>query len=156
MTAQEVRDEVVTIFMMAGHETTAQALTWTWYLLSLHPAVESKLHDELATALNGRAPQYEDLASLRYTRMVIEELMRLYPPAHTMAWSPIAADTILGHHIPAGAIVLIAPSAIAPQSIALGSAPSFSTQIDLRRSLRGSPTFRSERVSAFVSARHLQ
>ena len=108
MTAKEVRDEVVTIFM-AGHETTAQALTWTWYLLSLHPSVEAKLHEELTTVLNGRTPQYEDFANLRYTRMVIEESMRLYPPAHTIAREPIAPDYILGHRIPVGAIVLIVP-----------------------------------------------
>ena len=108
MTAKEVRDEVVTIFM-AGHETTAQALTWSWYLLSLHPSVEAKLYEELDTMLNGRTPQYEDIANLRYTRMVIEESMRLYPPAHTMAREPIAPDYILGHRIPAGVIVLIVP-----------------------------------------------
>ena len=108
MTAKEVLDEVVTIFM-AGHETTAQALTWTWYLLSLHPSVEAKLHEELTTVLNGRTPQYEDIANLRYTRMVIEESMRLYPPAHTIAREPIAPDYILGHRIPVGAIVLIVP-----------------------------------------------
>jgi cytochrome P450 len=108
MTATEVRDEVVTIFM-AGHETTAQALTWTWYLLSLHPAERAKLHDELDSVLNGRTPQYDDIAKLRYTRMVIQEAMRLYPPAHTMARQPVAIDTILGHRIPAGSIVLIAP-----------------------------------------------
>ena len=101
MTAKEVRDEVVTVFM-AGHETTAQALTWTWYLLSLHPSVEAKLHQELTTVLNGRTPQYEDIVNLRYTRMVIEESMRLYPPAHTMAREPIASDYILGHRIAAG------------------------------------------------------
>ena len=108
MTAKEVRDQVVTIFM-AGHETTAQALAWTWYLLSLHPQAEAKLHAELSTVLAGRTPRYDDLASLRYTRMVIEELMRLYPPAHTMAREPIAADHILGHRIPVGALVLIVP-----------------------------------------------
>jgi cytochrome P450 len=108
MTAQEVRDQVVTIFM-AGHETTAQALAWTWYLLSLHPQAEAKLHAELTTVLAGRTPRYDDLASLRYTRMVIEESMRLYPPAHTMAREPIATDHILGHRIPAGALVLIVP-----------------------------------------------
>jgi cytochrome P450 len=108
MTANEVRDEVVTIFM-AGHETTAQALTWTWYLLSLHPAVEARLDEELRAVLKGRTPQYEDIAQLRYTRMVIEESMRLYPPAHTMAREPIAADVVLGRRIPAGAIVLVAP-----------------------------------------------
>jgi cytochrome P450 len=108
MTAKEVRDQVVTIFM-AGHETTAQALAWTWYLLSLHPQAEAKLHAELTTALAGRTPRHEDLASLRYTRMVTEESMRLYPPAHTMAREPIAADHILGHRIPVGALVLIVP-----------------------------------------------
>jgi cytochrome P450 len=108
MTAKEVRDEVVTIFM-AGHETTAQALTWTWYLLTLHPAVEAKLHDEVRVVLDGRMPHYEDIARLRYTRMVIEESMRLYPPAHTMAREPVADDEVLGQRIPRGAIVLISP-----------------------------------------------
>ena len=108
MTAKEVRDQVVTIFM-AGHETTSQALSWTWYLLSLHPAVETKLHAELADVLGGRTPRYDDIANLRYTRMVIEESMRLYPPAHTTGRQPLAADEILGHRIPAGAEVLIMP-----------------------------------------------
>jgi len=108
MTAKEVRDQVVTIFM-AGHETTSLALSWTWYLLSQHPAVEAKLHDELAEVLGGRTPRYEDIADLRYTRMVIEESMRLYPPAHTTGRQPIVTDEILGHRIPAGAEVLIMP-----------------------------------------------
>jgi cytochrome P450 len=108
MTAKEVRDQVVTIFM-AGHETTAQTMAWTWYLLSQHPAVEAKLHAELATVLGRRTPGSEDLANLRYTRMVIDESMRLYPPAHTTARQPLVADEILGHRIPAGAEVLIVP-----------------------------------------------
>jgi cytochrome P450 len=108
MTAKEVRDQVVTIFM-AGHETTSQALSWTFYLLSQHPAVEAKLHDELAVVLQGRTPRYDDLASLRYTRMVIEEAMRLYPPAHTFGRQPIADDEVLGQRIPAGSEVLIVP-----------------------------------------------
>jgi cytochrome P450 len=108
MTAQEVRDQVVTIFM-AGHETTSQALSWSWYLLSQHPQAERKLHEELATVLDGRLPRYDDLANLRYARMVVEESMRLYPPAHTIAREPIAADEILGRRIPAGAAVLISP-----------------------------------------------
>jgi cytochrome P450 len=108
MSAKEVRDQVVTIFM-AGHETTAQALSWTWYLLSQHPAAEAKFHDELKTVLEGRTPRHDDLVNLRYTRMVIEESMRLYPPAHTTARQPIVADEVLGHRIPAGAEVLIVP-----------------------------------------------
>ncbi len=108
MTAKEVRDQVVTIFM-AGHETTSLALSWTWYLLSQHPAVEEKLHRELADVLGGRTPRNDDIANLRYTRMVIEESMRLYPPAHTTGRQPIKPDEILGHRIPAGAEVLIMP-----------------------------------------------
>ena len=108
MTGKEVRDQVVTIFM-AGHETTSLALTWTWYLLSQHPAVEAKVHNELREVLGGRTPDYADVANLRYTRMVIEESMRLYPPAHTTGRQPIAPDEILGHRIPAGAEVLIMP-----------------------------------------------
>ena len=108
MTAKEVRDQVVTIFM-AGHETTSLALSWTWYLLSQHPAVEAKLHRELADVLGGRTPRNDDIANLRYTRMVIEESMRLYPPAHTTGRQPIKPDEILGHRIPAGAEVLIMP-----------------------------------------------
>jgi cytochrome P450 len=108
MNAKEVRDQVVTIFM-AGHETTAQALSWTWFLLSQHPATEAKLHDELAKVLGGRTPRHEDLADLRYTRMVLEESMRLYPPAHTLARQAIAPDELCGHYIPARAAVLIVP-----------------------------------------------
>jgi cytochrome P450 len=108
MTAKEVRDQVVTIFM-AGHETTSQALSWTFYLLSLHPAAETRFHDELAAVLGGRTPRYDDLANLPYTRMVIEESMRLYPPAHTFGRQPIADDEVLGHRIAAGSEVLIVP-----------------------------------------------
>ena len=108
MTAKEVRDQVVTIFM-AGHETTAQALSWTFYLLSQHQDVERKLHDELAVVLGPRTPRSEDLAQLRYTRMVIEESMRLFPPAHIMGRQPVGDDEVLGHRIPAGSTVLILP-----------------------------------------------
>ncbi len=108
MTHQEVRDQVVTIFM-AGHETTAVALTWTWYLLSQHPAVEAKLQAELTSALDGRVPKHEDLARLPYARMVIEEAMRLYPPAHTLSRAALGPDEVLGRRIPTGATVLIVP-----------------------------------------------
>ncbi len=108
MTAQEVRDQVVTIFM-AGHETTAVALTWTWYLLSQHPAAEARLQAELQAVLGGRPPKHEDLAKLPYTRMVIEEAMRLYPPAHTLSRTAMGADEVLDKHIPKGATILIVP-----------------------------------------------
>ena len=108
MTAQEVRDHVITIFM-AGHETTAMAMTWTWYLLSQHAAEEAKLHAELTAVLGGRAPNSEDLSKLTYTRMVIEESMRLYPPVHTIGREALADDTLAGRRVPKGSAVLIAP-----------------------------------------------
>jgi cytochrome P450 len=108
MTAREVRDQAITIFT-AGHETTAMAMTWTWYLLSQHPAEEAKLHSELRSVLGGRSPSYDDLSKLAYTRMVIEESMRLYPPVHTIARTAIADDTLAGRPVPKGAIVLISP-----------------------------------------------
>jgi len=108
MNAQEVRDHVITIFM-AGHETTAMAMTWIWYLLSQHAAEEAKLHAELQAVLGGRAPEAEDLSKLTYTRMVIEESMRLYPPVHTIGREALADDTVAGLHVPKGSAVLIAP-----------------------------------------------
>src|SRR3984885_7566738 len=108
MTAQEVRDQVITIFL-AGHETTAMAMTWTWFLLSQHPAEEAKLHAELDTVLGGRAPSHEDLSKLTYTRMVVEESMRIYPPVHTIARQAMADDTLAGRPIAKGSTILIAP-----------------------------------------------
>jgi cytochrome P450 len=108
MSAQEVRDHVITIFL-AGHETTAMAMTWTWFLLSQHPQEESKLHAELDSVLGGRAPTHEDLSKLTYTRMVVEESMRIYPPVHTIGREAIGADTLAGRPIPAGSTILIAP-----------------------------------------------
>jgi cytochrome P450 len=108
MTAQEVRDHVITIFM-AGHETTAMAMTWTWYLLSQHPAVEAKLHAELDKVLGGRTPVHDDLPKLIYTRMIIEESMRIYPPVHTIARTALADDTLCGRQIPKGSTVMIVP-----------------------------------------------
>jgi cytochrome P450 len=108
MSAQEVRDHVITIFL-AGHETTAMALTWTWFLLSQHPTEEARLHSELDAVLGGRAPTHEDLSRLTYTRMVVEESMRIYPPVHTIARQANADDTLLGLKIPKGSTVMIVP-----------------------------------------------
>ncbi|HTQ12381.1 MAG TPA: cytochrome P450 [Rhizomicrobium sp.] len=109
MDEKEVRDEVVIIFL-AGHETTAVAMTFVWYLLSQHPAVEAKLHDELARVLGGRAPEYADLANLPYTRMVIEESMRLYPPAPGLAGrEALADDDLNGHKVKKGDMIAIEP-----------------------------------------------
>ncbi|HEX9463306.1 MAG TPA: cytochrome P450 [Alphaproteobacteria bacterium] len=108
MSDAELRDQVATIFT-AGHETTANALLWTWYLLALHPQVEAKLHAELAAVLGGRTPGLDDLPQLRYARMVIEESLRLYPPAHAMSREAVDDDEIMGHRVPAGTSVLILP-----------------------------------------------
>jgi len=106
MSERQLRDEILTI-ILAGHETTANALAWTWYLLARHPQAEARLHAELNQALGGRTPSYADLAELKWTRMVIEETMRLYPPAHTIARSAIGADSIGGRCIPPGASLSI-------------------------------------------------
>lgn len=109
LTNDEVRDEVVIIFL-AGHDTTALALTYTWYLLSQHPEVESKLHAELARVLAGRTPTYDDLAKLPYTKMVIEEAMRLYPPAPGLSNRAVLEDDeVAGVKIPKGAQVAVIP-----------------------------------------------
>jgi len=83
MTDQQLRDEVMTLFL-AGHETTANGLAWTFYLLAQHPEVEAKLQAELDSVLNGRLPTLADQPKLKYTRMVFSEALRLYPPAWAM------------------------------------------------------------------------
>ncbi|MEJ0041703.1 MAG: cytochrome P450 [Rhizomicrobium sp.] len=109
MSEDEIRDEVVIIYL-AGHETTALAMTYVWYLLSQHPAVEAKLHVELDDVLAGRLPAHDDIARLPYTKMVIEEAMRLYPPAPGLSGRlALEADEIAGTRIPKGAMVVIAP-----------------------------------------------
>lgn len=105
---KELRDEVQT-FLGAGNETTAVTLAWAWYLLSRHPEVDRKMRAELSTVLNGRVPTFADLPQLRYTRMIIDETLRLYPPAWAMARSTIGEDEIGGYHIPAKALVILSP-----------------------------------------------
>jgi cytochrome P450 len=108
MTDAQVRDEVMTIFL-AGHETTANALTWTWYLLSEHPEVEARLHAELDSVLAGREPTVEDVPRLRYTEMVVAESMRLYPPAWAVGRLALQDTEIGGYTIPQKALVLLSP-----------------------------------------------
>ncbi len=106
MSDKQLHDEVMTL-ILAGHETTANTLTWTWYLLAQHPEVERKLHDELARVLSGRTPTVADLAQLPYTKMVIEESLRLYPPAWGMSRHAVADDEIRGYRVPAGTEVAV-------------------------------------------------
>lgn len=95
MSDAEVRDQLVTLFV-AGHETTSNALTWTWYLLSQHPAAEATLHKELDRVLGDRPPALTDLPALPYTLRVIKEALRLYPPAWVLNVRRAAADTTVG------------------------------------------------------------
>lgn len=106
MTDLQLRDEAMTLFV-AGHETTANALTWTWYLLSQHPEIEAKLHSEIDAVLAGRLPTADDVARLRYTEMVFAESMRLYPPAWTMGRRVLADYEVSGYVLPANSIVLV-------------------------------------------------
>ncbi len=106
MSDEQVRDEAMTIFL-AGHETTANALTWTWYLLSQHTDVETKLHAELDNVLESRLPTVDDVASLRYTEMVLAEAMRLYPPAWALGRLAINDFEIGGYTIPAKSLILM-------------------------------------------------
>ena len=109
MTEEEVRDEVVIIFI-AGHETSALAATYTWYLLSLHPEQEARLHAELDAVLGGRVPTFDDLEKLSYTRMVIEEAMRLYPPAPALTGRVAREpDDICGRPVRKGEEIAILP-----------------------------------------------
>ncbi len=104
MSDRQLRDEVMTVFI-AGHETTATALTWIFYALHRNPDVEKRLHAVLDEALGGKAPAFEDLERVPYVRMVIEEAMRLYPPVPQIARQALAEDRIDGVHVPRGAII---------------------------------------------------
>ncbi|HEY7038341.1 MAG TPA: cytochrome P450 [Methylomirabilota bacterium] len=108
MTTQQVRDEAMTMFL-AGHETTAVALSWAWYLLARHPEAEARLADELGEVLGDRPPAVADLPRLRYAGMVVTEAMRLYPPAYGLGRQAARATEIAGQAVAAGDI-LIAPT----------------------------------------------
>jgi cytochrome P450 len=107
MTDEQLRDEVMTLFL-AGHETTANALTWAFYLLAQNPEAESRLHEELDAVLEGgRPPNAEDYAALRYTEMVVSETMRLYPPAWAVGRLALEDHEVGGFAIPRGSLVLL-------------------------------------------------
>ncbi len=103
---ERLRDEMVTL-LLAGHETTASTLSWTLYLIDQHPQVWERLHEEAVSVLGDRAPTFADLHSLRYTNMVLEEVMRLYPPVWLLPRKALAPDEVGGYRVPAGADVVI-------------------------------------------------
>jgi cytochrome P450 len=107
MSDKQLRDEVITL-LTAGHETTTLALAWTCFLIATRPNVVERMTAEMAF-LNGHTPAYDDLMKLRYSRMVVEESMRLYPPVWTLARTAVNEDEIGGYRISAGSEILIFP-----------------------------------------------
>jgi cytochrome P450 len=108
MTDEQVRDEAMTIFL-AGHETTANALTWTWYLLSAAPEVEARLHEEVDRVLGGRLPTAADIGSLSYVERVVTEAMRLYPPAWIIGRRTIEPYALDDYVLPPRSLVVFSP-----------------------------------------------
>jgi len=108
MTDEQLRVEVTT-FLLAGQETTSLALTWTWYLLSQHAEARRRLEEEIDRVLDGRPPEYADLVNLPYTRMVIDESMRLYPPAWGFSRQAMADDELGGFRLPRGWLAFVIP-----------------------------------------------
>lgn len=106
MSDRELRDETMTLYL-AGHETTALALTWTWVLLSRHPEVEDKLVDEWARVLRGRTPELEDMPNLPYTHAVLSESMRLYPPAYVIGREATTDLELGGYRVKRGYTVFV-------------------------------------------------
>ncbi len=108
MTNEQIADEALILFA-AGHETTATALTWVWYVLAIHPDIHEKLGQELDTVLQGRTPTYADLAQLPYTLQVFKETMRLYPPAYSFVRVALRDHKIAGYPIRKGETVIMSP-----------------------------------------------
>lgn len=108
MGEQQIRDEVMSL-LVAGHETTANTLSWLWYLLAQHSAVVAQIETELDAVLNGRLPTVADFPQLQYSNKVIKESMRLYPSAWSISRRALADDDVGGYHIPEGAVVALSP-----------------------------------------------
>ena len=111
MTDQQLSVEVMT-FLLAGQETTSLALTWTWYLLSQNPVARQRFEEEIDAVLGGRPPEYSDIANLPYLRMVVDEAMRLYPPAWGFSRQALSDDTVSGFRLPRGWLAFVIPYAL--------------------------------------------
>ncbi len=105
---RQLRDEVITLYL-AGHETTASLLSWALYLLGRYPEIQTRVRAEVDALTSDGVPSLEQLKGLQYTSQVINEVLRLYPPAWTIARNALADDTLMGYRVPGGAIVMISP-----------------------------------------------
>ncbi len=155
MTDEQLRVEVTT-FLLAGQETTSLALTWTWYLLSQHPDAQRRLEEEIDVVLNGRSPEYDDLANLPYTRMVIDEAMRLYPPAWGFSRQALADDELGGFRLPRGMAGVHHPVRPAPASRRLGGPGGVRSRSLPARGNRGSAEIRVPAVRRGAASVHRQ
>lgn len=108
MSDKQLRDECMTL-LVAGHETTANAMAWVWYLLAKHPEAEARLHEEVDTALGGRPATVNDLPNLPYTDMILKETLRMYPPAPFFTREVFQDVTIGGYPLKKGSTVIISP-----------------------------------------------
>jgi len=108
MSDRQIRDELMTM-IQAGHDTVSDAVAWTWFLLAKHEDARERVEQEVDTVLCGRPPGFQDLSQLTYTDRVIQESMRIYPPAWVFARTPVEDDVIGGYHVPAGSLVVISP-----------------------------------------------
>jgi cytochrome P450 len=106
--AEALRNEAAVIFM-AGYETTANSLAWTWYLLSQSPDAEARLHAELDAVLGGRLPTLDDVPALVFTRALFEETIRLYPPIPLLGRQTSRSEVIGGHRVPEGSLLAVVP-----------------------------------------------
>jgi cytochrome P450 len=108
MSDRQLHEEAIGM-LQQGHDTIAETLAWTWYLLSLHPEIERKLHDEVSRVLGDRVPVVADLEQLEYATLVVHEALRLYPPVWIIPRDAIEDDEIGGYRVPAKSTVLLCP-----------------------------------------------
>jgi len=108
LSVKQVRDETMTLFI-AGHDTVANALAWTWCLLARHPDVYARMRAEVDAALHGRTPTVADLPQIPYTLQVFKESLRLYPPAYVLSRQAVRDVEVSGYRVPAGSVVIVSP-----------------------------------------------
>ena len=108
LNSQELRDQIVT-FIVAGHETVASSLTWTWWLLGSHQDIQRKVQQEVDEVLNGREPNVKDVENLKYTKAVVDEALRIFPPGWVVSRRALEKDNLGGYEIPENAVIIISP-----------------------------------------------